>query len=135
MTTSNNHLDIFAQIHLDDTFTRLCDEMGKAERIKGTIFPQTYRLVLHFSIYLFVTILSIALDNVKIYFQLPLLIVISLIFFLMEKSATYLQNPFSNTPTDTSVTAIARTIEINIKQLLGEKEIPEPSKSDTFYIL
>ena len=131
----NNQIEIFTQIQLDNTFTRLCDAMGRAERIKTTIFPQTYRLFLHFEFYLFVAILSIALDDVKILFLLPLIMVISLVFFLMEKTATYMQDPFSNTPSDTAVTAIATTIEINIKQLLGEKEIPEPLQSDTFYIL
>jgi len=46
-----------------------------------------------------------------------------------------LQDPFMNQPTDTAMTTISRTIEINIKQLLGEKEIPEPIKPEKFYAL
>jgi putative membrane protein len=57
------------------------------------------------------------------------------VFFLLEKTAYVLQDPFRNLPSDTPVTAIARTIEINIRQLLGEQEVPEPAKSDTFYQL
>jgi putative membrane protein len=52
----------------------------------------------------------------------------------LEKSATHLQDPFRNRPTDTPVTAIARTIEINIKELLKEKEIPKPHTPETFYL-
>jgi len=54
---------------------------------------------------------------------------------LREKSATHMQDPFENRPTDTSVTAIARTIEINIKQLLKESEIPQPLPTDKYYLL
>ncbi|OQP68280.1 hypothetical protein A4R26_00260 [Niastella populi] len=36
-------------------------------------------------------------------------------------------------PGDTPVTAIARNIEINIKQLPGEKNVPAPLASNGFY--
>lgn len=45
-----------------------------------------------------------------------------------------MQDPFENKPTDTAMTSIARTIEINIKQLL-EEEIPEPLTTKKYYIL
>lgn len=107
---------------------------GKAERIKTTVFPVSYRIFLHSIIYLFVVTLSIALNDVAGIFEIPLLLVISLAFFLLEKSATHMQDPFENRPTDTAVTAIARNIEINIKQLIKEPEIPEPLKPESFYL-
>jgi len=128
-------IDTFTQIHLDKTLIRLVDSMGKAERINSTVFPTTYRLSLHYAIYLFITVLSIALDNIDIVYELPLLLAISVIFFMMEKTATHLQDPFMDRPSDTAVTTIARTIEINLKQLLKEKEIPEPLKTEGFYSL
>jgi putative membrane protein len=131
----NNQLDTFSQLQLDNTLVRLCDAQGKSERIKSTVFPVTYRLFLHATIYLFVVTLSISLKNVAGFFEIPLLLVISTAFFLLEKSATHMQDPFENRPTDTAMTAIARTIEINIKQLLKEKEIPQPYAPEKFYLL
>ena len=131
----NQQLDVFAQIQLDNTLVRLCDAQGKSERIKTTVFPVTYRIFLHAIIYLFVVTLAIALKNVTGLFEIPLLLLISSAFFLLEKSATHMQDPFENRPTDTAVTAIARTIEINIKQLLKETEIPAPQQSSKFYLL
>ncbi|MES2566710.1 MAG: bestrophin family ion channel [Bacteroidota bacterium] len=128
-------IELFSQIQFDDTFLRLCESQGKAERIKNTIFPVTYRLFLHFIIYLFIVTLSISLKDVSWYLETPLLLLISMAFFLLEKSATLMQDPFENKPTDTSMTSITRTIEINIKQLLKETNVPEPIKSDKFYIL
>jgi putative membrane protein len=129
-----NQLDLFSQIQLDDTLVRLCDAQGKSERIKTTVFPVTYRLFLHAIIYLFVITLAISL-RVEGLFETPLLIAISSAFFLLEKSATHMQDPFENRPTDTAMTAIARTIEINIKQLLKETEIPKPLQPEKFYQL
>jgi len=131
----DGQLDIFAQVQLDNTLVRLCDSQGKAERIKSTVFPETYRLFLHLIIYLFVITLSIALKNVSWYFEMPLLVLISSAFFLLEKSATYMQDPFENRPTDTPVSSIARTVEINIRQLLKETEVPPPYPPQKFYLL
>ena len=131
----DNQLDRLSQIQIDDTLVRLCDAMGGSERIKSTIFPVTYRIFLHLTIYLFVITLSMSLKDMIIFFELPLLMVISAAFFLLEKTATHMQDPFNNQPTDTPVTAIARNIEINIRQLLHETQVPEPQKPSGFYLL
>ncbi|MES2588430.1 MAG: bestrophin family ion channel [Bacteroidota bacterium] len=129
------NLDIFSLIQINNTFVNFSNEMGMAERIKSTIFPVTYRLFLHFFIYVFVITLSVALRDIESYYEMPLLLVISLAFFILEKSATHLQDPFMNRPTDTAMTTISRTIEINIKQILEEKEVPEPLKPNGYYAL
>ena len=128
-----NQLDVFSQLQLDNTLVRLCDAQGKAERIKTTVFPVTYRLFLHAIIYLFVVTLAIAL-RIDGLFEIPLLVTISSAFFLLEKTATHMQDPFENRPTDTAMTAIAKTIEINIKQLLKETEVPKPNQQDKFHL-
>ena len=132
---AKNELDVFSKVQLDNTLVRLCDAQGRSERIKTTIFPVTYRVFLHATIYLFVITLSIALRDVGGIFEIPLLLSISAAFFLLEKTAKHMQDPFENRPTDTAVTAIARTIEINIKQLLKESDIPQPHHPEKFYLL
>ncbi len=139
----DDQLDAYRHIQLDSTLVRLCDSMGKAERIKSTVFPATYRLFLHLIIYLFVITFSMALQDIEAIFEIPLLITISTCFFLLEKTATHMQDPFENRPTDTAMTAIAFTIETNIKQLietnikqlLGEPDISPPQKPTSFYLM
>lgn len=127
-------LDRFAHIQLSSTLANLTNAMGMAERIKSTVFPVTYRLFLHLAIYLFIVLLSVSLRGLESYIEIPLLLVISALFFLLERTATLLQDPFSNAPTDTAMTAIATTIETNIKQLVGEENLPEQAKPAEFYI-
>lgn len=130
-----DQLDLFSQVQINNTLVNFSNAMGMAERIKNTIFPSTYRLFLHFFIYIFVITLCIALRDIKSQFEIPLLLVISSAFFLLEKSATHLQDPFSNQPTDAPVTSIATTIEINIKQLLKEKDLPATGQPYKFYVM
>jgi ion channel-forming bestrophin family protein len=128
-------INSFQQIQIDSTIVRLCDGMGKAERINSTVFPTTYRLFIHVFIYLFLIILSLALVETIGILEIPILVAIASTFFLIEKTARHMQDPFSGRPTDTSVTAIARTIEINIKQVLLEKDVPKPLSPQKFYIM
>jgi putative membrane protein len=68
-------------------------------------------------------------------FEIPFMVFISIPFFLIEKIAFNIQDPFENRPTDTAMTSISRSIEINIKQQLELEDIPEPITSKKFYIM
>ena len=123
----------YDHVQLTNVMMRFSDSMGMAERIKKTVFPVTYLKFLHFMIYVFVISLSIALGDIDSLFEMPLLLVVSSLFFLLEKTATHMQDPFSNRPSDTPITNIARTIDINIKQMIQDDHIPQPLPNDTFY--
>ena len=131
----NNKLDIHAQILLQETITRLTDSMGGVERINKTVFPSTYRLVLHFMIYIFVITLAISLAGTNIVFVLPLLLLISIGFFMIEKIAYHLQDPFKNLPSDVPITDIAENIEANIRQLLGEETGQEYVQPNNYFVM
>lgn len=132
---AENIIDSIQQVQLDNTILRLCESMGKCERINNTVFPRTYSLIVHFFIYMFTVMLSLSLvESVGLY-ELPILTVIASAFLLIERTGIEMQDPFRGRPTDTAVTSIARTIEINIRQMLGEQEIPAPYEPDGFYQL
>jgi putative membrane protein len=124
----------YEHVQLNRTVAALTNWMGMAERIKSTVFPATYKLYLHLIIYVFIVTLSISLRDLESYIEIPLLVVVAAFFFLLERTATHLQDPFSDRPTDTAMTAIATTIEINIRQLLDIGEEPQPHQPDDFYL-
>ncbi len=132
--SEKNWVNDFQQVEIDKTLSRLTDSMGMAERLKNTVFPTTYSLFVEFLLYLFVIFLPIGLMEQFEFFTLPMSIVISCVFFLVEKSAIHMQNPFEDRPTDTPVTSIARTIEINLRQMLEEDSVPDKLKPKKFYI-
>ena len=131
----NNKLDSYQHVNLNNVITLLIDSMGKSERINNTVFPTTYRQFFHVTIFVFIILLSISLNDLGSIFEIPLLVSIAMIFFFLEKTAYIIQDPFRNRPSDTPVTSIARTIDINLKELIRDKNIPEPIKSNDFYIL
>jgi len=87
-------LELFSHIQINNTLVNFSNAMGMAERIKSTVFPQTYRLFLHFFIYIFVVTLSIALTDINSFFEIPLLLVISSVFFSVGKICYPPSRPF-----------------------------------------
>lgn len=127
----------YQQVALDQTLSRLCDAMGKCERIKNTVFPATYSLYTHFTLIFFILLLPFALIDVLGFMEIPLVVAIASSFLLIEKMAINLQDPFENKPTDTPVTTIARNIERDLRQMLHEQySAPEePAKAPAYYVL
>ncbi|MFT3932446.1 MAG: bestrophin family ion channel [Chitinophagaceae bacterium] len=109
----------FQQVEMDNTLSRLCDAMGKCERIKNTVFPSTYSLYIHLALLLFIALLPFGVIEYFGFLEIPLVVAIAASFLLIEKMAIHLQDPFENKPTDTPVTTIAKNIEKNLLQLYG----------------
>lgn len=131
-------INTYQQVEMDKTLTRLCDAMGKCERIKNTIFPATYSLYTHFAVIFFIILLPFALIDSLGIVEVPLVAAISASFLLIEKMAINLQDPFENKPTDTPMTSIARKVERDLLQMLEETQLPEvelEQQQPVYYVL
>ncbi|SDI56215.1 bestrophin family protein [Chryseobacterium jejuense] len=122
----------FQQMQLNDMVTRLCDSMGKCERLKNTVFPRSYSVLVHTLIYVFAIILPFGLDDSQLVIEILITFLIPIVFITIEKTSIMMQDPFENRPVDTPVTSLAETIEINIRQMIGEQNVP-PKKENTSY--
>ena len=118
--SQNGLLNVYQQVEIDNTLTRLCDGMGKCERIKNTVFPTTYSMYIRFTLCLFLILLPFGLNDLVGWLQIPLVTTIGAAFFLIEKMAIHLQDPFESRPTDTPVTTISNNIEKNLMQMIHE---------------
>ena len=129
-THKNKLIDAYQFVQLDSTLSRLTDSMGKCERIKNTVFPSSYSLLVDILIYLWILFLPFALVDMIGYILIPTTISLAFSFLVIDRIAVYMQDPFENMPSDTPMLSISRTIEINIKQELNIENIPEPMKPE-----
>ena len=125
MLFENNHINAYQQARLDDTLTKLTDAMGKCERIKNTVFPSSYSLLVDLLIYLWIIFLPFGLVDIVGYILIPTTISLAFSFLVIDRIAVYMQDPFEDTASDTPMLALSRTIEINIREELREKNIPK----------
>ncbi|MGN7890443.1 bestrophin family protein [Dyadobacter endophyticus] len=111
--------------NIDNTLQRLCDAMGKCERIKNTVFPTQYAFFVHLVIFIFTLVLPMGLVESIGRIAIPITFTISFLFFYVEWIAYIMQNPFENGPNDIPMTSMSRSIEINLLQLIAADKIPE----------
>lgn len=129
-------LDPNKHVQIDSTISRLCDAMGKCERIKNTVFPRSYSVLLHFMIYVLMTILPFGLEDNSKYVEIGLTFLIPVLFISLERTAILMQDPFENKPTDTPTTTISRTIESNLKEMTGQgAEAPLAEQPESYYMM
>ena len=121
----NGWLDTVQQSRIDTTIGRLCDAMGMCERIKNTVFPIQYSSFTVLSIGIFALLFPLSIVRLEGVYVIPITFIVVFVFVLIEEIASYMQNPFENRKSDTPMTSIARTIEINILQQLGRNNVPE----------
>jgi putative membrane protein len=60
-----------------------------------------------------------------VWLTIPFSVLISWVFFSMESIGDASENPFENAINDIPMTAICRNIEIDLRQILGETNLPE----------
>ncbi len=81
--------------------------------------------MVHGLIYLFALFLPFGLVNVPAVGLVFTSFSLSFALLFIDQVSIYLQDPFSNRPSDTPMLSLSRTIEINLKQMLGETDVPE----------
>ena len=116
---------------------------GKCERIKNTPFPRQYAYFSKIFTHIFVILLPLGLLNVfesevinsqtalpgwYVFLMMPLSILISWIFLTWEVVGDNSEDPFENKPNDVPMTALTRTIEIDLRDMLDEDNLPKKTE-------
>ena len=113
---------------LDRTLTTLMDCQGASERIKNTPMPRVYDMFIGLFIAVYCLLLPLGMvQSLRLLTPVGSTLV-GFMFLALDQIGRTLETPFENLPHDVSLTSITRTIEINLKQMIGEKEIPAPLK-------
>jgi len=120
------HIEVIRMAQLNDMLSRFSTSQGMAERIKGTVFPAKYASMIRVSIWFFVLVFPAALSEEIGYWAIFFSSMLGTIFLLVFLAGQALLDPFEGTPTDTPMSSIVRTIEINLLEQIGEKNLPDP---------
>jgi putative membrane protein len=124
-------LDAFEHRMLLELIERLYDLQGMAERIKKTVFPAFYDYFTRLFLYVFITTMPAGLVKDMDWHAIPLCVAISFVFGILEKTGRVTERPLDARSSGTPMNAICRTIEIDLRQMLGETELPAPYEVKT----
>lgn len=123
---ANNKLDIFQTLQIERTMNLLMDHLGACERIKNTIFPTQYSFFVHGFIVLFLVLVPHGTVANMGWWSILLTFGIGFVYLMIETIEISMHDPFDMEPSDTPMSAICRTIEIDLMQMSGAKKVPKP---------
>ncbi len=106
-------------------------QQGAAERIKSFPFPRQYANFSLLFVNIFLALLPFgliremaALGPTASWMVIPFSVLIGWVFYTMEQVGDASENPFENSLNDTPLSAICRNLEIDLRELLGETNLP-----------
>jgi putative membrane protein len=117
-------LSDYRHVHLDQTLIQFNDHQGMSERIKNTPFPRPYSFYSRVFVLLHGTLVPFAFIEDLGWVNLPLSLAINFVFFALDQVGEKIEDPFENRMFDTPLTTISVTIEENLREMLGEKDLP-----------
>ncbi len=135
----------FSFLELENVLEELFTHQGKSERIKNFPYPKQFSSITYYITLIFIALLPFGLfhffeegalrlekqykwGHYFVYAAVPFSVLVSWIFSLMQRISLVGDNPFEGSANDVPISAIARGIEIDIRQQLDEPQdqIPEP---------
>lgn len=124
-------IDGFFHMQLDNTLSRLTDLQGMAERIRSTPLPRPYDYYTKAFLNLFILffpfgVIHTFIDAGHAWLVIPVTVIVGWIFFQLYIFGKVMSNPFENWQTDVALDAICTTIAIDLKEALGDTDIPKP---------
>jgi ion channel-forming bestrophin family protein len=127
----NGLIEDLRHIDMMQTIRDFYQDQGRAERIKNTPLPRQYAYFSKIFVWIFVLLLPLAMINEfdklghgYLWLTVPFSTIISWIFMTMELVGDNSEDPFENFINDVPMTALCRTIEIDLREMLGETELP-----------
>ncbi|GAA5622340.1 bestrophin family protein [Brucella pseudogrignonensis] len=110
---------------LDETVKNLAEVQAACERLRFTPVPFGYTLLLHRTAYLFCFFIPFGFADMLGWGTPFATTLVAYTFFGLDALGDELEEPFGTLPNDLPIGAIADTIEINLREALGETNLPD----------
>jgi putative membrane protein len=128
LRTCHRHgwLDTFLLPSIEEQVQSLSHVLAGCERIRNTPVPFAYMLLMHRTIFIYCVLLPFGLVDTCGAATPLISAILAYTFFGLDEVGSQIEEPFGMLPNDLPLTAICRTIEIDLRQMLGETEVPPP---------
>lgn len=124
-------IDLLLFVELENLLVNLYEQQGKCERIKNTPYPRQFASINLFFVWLLVFVLPFGMLNEFqkmgehfVWLTIPFSVIVSWVFISMERVGEATENPFEGGANDVPMAALSRTIEIDLRDMLNERDLP-----------
>lgn len=109
---------------VEQSLTALTDIQGGCERIKSTPIPLSYTSLIHQIVAIYCLALPFGIVKTVGLFAPVVVGIVSYTFYGLDAIGDEIENPFGTDANDLPLSALSRMIEVNLRQQLGEEELP-----------
>ncbi|MCF8451363.1 MAG: hypothetical protein K9G49_15930 [Taibaiella sp.] len=124
-------IDPLFYVEMENLLKDFYDHQGKSERIKNFPYPRQFASINLFFIRLFVFMVPFGmlkefekLGDHAVWLTIPFSVIVSWVFTSLEAIGSSTENPFEGGANDIPITSISRNIEIDLREMLDEEELP-----------
>lgn len=128
-------ISAYNYVALENQLKELYDQQGKCERIKNFPYPRQFSSInLYFTNALCLLMplgfigefskLTEKFGENIIWLVIPFSVLLGWVFLVLEQIGESTENPFEGNANDIPITQISRNIEIDLREMLGEKDLP-----------
>jgi len=124
-------VDDFRHVEMTDVLRMFYTLQGKNERIKKFPFPRQQANLSRYFVGIFIFLIPFSmipelmkLSHLGFWLSIPISALIGWVYVCMEIVGDYTENPFQGMANDIPMMALCRTIEIDLREMLGEIELP-----------
>jgi putative membrane protein len=129
-------IEDFRHIELANLLKSFYTLQGKNERIKKFPLPRQYANMSRYFVGIFIVLLPFSmipelmkLEGWGFWLSIPISALIGWVYVMMEVVGDYSENPFQGMANDIPMLSLCRTIEIDLREMLGETDLPPAVKA------
>jgi ion channel-forming bestrophin family protein len=128
----DGQLDEFRHVEMQRFLGQFYEHQGKCERIKNFPYPRQFATLNLIFVWLFIILVPFGMlqefqkmGASYVWMTIPASVIVCWVFHTMDKIGESSENPFEGGANDVPITAMSRTIEIDLRELLEEAKVPE----------
>jgi putative membrane protein len=128
---SKNLIDDFRHVELNKILYHFYDHQGKCERIKKFPLPRQYANMSRVFVGIFIFLLPFSMipelmkfEDWSFWLSIPITALVGWVYVVMEIVGDYSENPFQGMANDIPMLSLSRVIEIDLREMLGETDLP-----------
>ncbi|RNA62072.1 multidrug transporter [Chryseobacterium nematophagum] len=134
---ASDEINDFQWTQINQQLIKLTDNQGKAERIKNFPYPRNFSSITTYLLLLFIIFVPFGLlkefdalgngtffEGWTLWFNIPFSLLVTWCFHTLDSVGEASVNPFEGSPNDVPITQISRTIEIDMRDMLDESNLP-----------
>lgn len=126
-----NILDDFRHTQMVEVLRNFYALQGKNERIKKFPLPRQYANMSRYFVGIFLVLLPFSMipelmkiGELGIWISIPITALVGWVYVMMEVVGDYSENPFQGMPNDIPMMSLCRVIEIDLREMINETELP-----------